>query len=199
MAIVQAPTPLEQAIQGGIGAPKTARQARLDDEAVRIAIEAFKQEGIDLIVTLPEEPTYSLTDAVRRDPYFTALTAASEGSGIALAAGAAFGGRPSVFVTGVAGMLVGTWAMAQVGKVFGAPILIIASYRGDFGDATGIPGSQLRMFKQVAEPLLNHVMDFPYVIVKQKSELVAAIHNGFFACQNYNVPVVILLSGEVVG
>jgi sulfopyruvate decarboxylase TPP-binding subunit len=198
MAIVHATTPLNQALQGGSGTPRAAGLARMDEDSVRIAIEALKAEGIDLVVTLPEEPTYSLTDAIRNDPYFTALTAASEGSGIALCGGAAFGGRPSAFVTGVAGMLVGAWAMAQVGKIFGAPILILASYRGDFGDATGIPGAQLRMFKQVAEPLLDDVMDFPYVIVRHKSELAAAIHNGFFACQNYNVPVVILLSGEVV-
>src|SRR6266487_4968678 len=69
--------------------------------------------------------------------------------------GAALGGRRVVFVTGIAGLLVGTWALSQMGMVYGAPILILASYRGDFGDHSGIPGSQLLMFKQVAEPLLG--------------------------------------------
>jgi sulfopyruvate decarboxylase TPP-binding subunit len=190
-------------IAGGNGAsaapeaPKPRLEARMDEEGIRLTIEAFKKEGIDLIVTLPEEPTYSLTEAIREDPYFTAITSGNESSGIAFCAGAALAGRPCVFVTGVAGMLVGTWAMAQLGKIFGAPILIMASYRGDFGDRTGIPGAQLRMFRQMAEPLLK-ALDFPYIVVSEKRQLTKSIRDGFFACQNYGVPVVLLLTGEVV-
>src|SRR5215470_5136359 len=127
----------------------------MDQNSVQVIIDALKEEGIDLAVTLPEEPTYALTEAMRQDPFFQAVTVAGEGNGIAYCAGAALGGRRCVFVTGVAGLLVASWALSQMGMVYGAPILILASYRGDFGDHSGIPGSQLLMFKQVAEPLLS--------------------------------------------
>ncbi len=173
------------------------KKARMGPEAVRIVMDAFKEEGIDLIVTLPEEPTFSLTDAIRKDPYFTAATVTDENTGIGMCAGAAIGGRSSVFVTGIAGLLVSTWALSQMGMVFGAPFLIVASYRGDFGDRTGIPGSQLAMFKRVAEPLLQ-TLNVPYQIVDQESKLKKAIIDSHFACHSYSQPVALMLTGEVL-
>src|SRR5579862_4473645 len=173
------------------------KKARMGPDAVRITLDTFKAEGIDLVVTLPEEPTYSLTDAIRNDPFFTAVTVTDENTGIGMCAGAALGGRSSVFVTGIAGLLVSTWAIAQMGMVFGTPILIIASYRGDFGDRTGIPGSQLAMFKRVAEPLLS-TLGIPYQIVDQEAKLEKAIVDAHFACHSYATPVALMLTGEVL-
>src|SRR5579885_3159132 len=145
------------------------KKARMGAEAVRTCLDTFKKEGIDLIVTLPEEPTFSLTDAIRNDPYFTSCTVTDEITGIAMVGGASIGGRSAVFVTGIAGLLVSTWALAQMGMVFGAPFIIMASYRGDFGDRTGIPGSQLAMFKRVAEPLLG-TLGIPYHVVREEAK-----------------------------
>ena len=61
----------------------------MDAEPARLIIEALKEEKIDLFVTLPEEPTASLTQAVQADPYFQCVTVASEDGGVALTAGAA--------------------------------------------------------------------------------------------------------------
>jgi sulfopyruvate decarboxylase subunit alpha len=173
------------------------KKARMGPEAVRIVMDTFKHEGIDLIVTLPEEPTFSLTDAIRKDPYFTAATVTDEITGIAMCAGASLGGRSCVFVTGIAGLLVSTWALAQMSMVFGAPFMIMASYRGDFGDRTGIPGSQLAMFKKVAEPLLS-TLDVPYQIVDQEAKLEKAIIDSHFACHSYASPIALMLTGEVL-
>jgi sulfopyruvate decarboxylase TPP-binding subunit len=169
----------------------------MDVEAVRLITDALKDEGIDLVVTLPEEPTSSLTNSLREDPYFTVVSAASEGSGIAATAGAAFGGRKAMFVTGIAGLLVGTWALSQTGTIFGAPMLVMASYRGDFGDITGIPGSQLAMFRSVAEPLLN-ALRVPYLVLDSRATLKRKIHDALFASQDYEQPVVMLLTGDVL-
>jgi sulfopyruvate decarboxylase TPP-binding subunit len=169
----------------------------MDQQAVQIIIEAFKEENIDLVVTLPESSSYILTEAASQDPFFNSVTVAGEGNGIAFCAGAALGGRKCVFVTGVAGLLVGAWALAQVGMVYGIPLLIIASYRGDFGDRSGTPGSQLLMFKQVAEPLLM-ALKIPYRIVDEKRQLKRIIREANFACWDYNTPVVLLLTGEVL-
>ena len=169
----------------------------MDEESIRLITEALREEGIDLVVTLPEEPTSALVNALRTDPSFTVVDAASEGSGIAAVAGAALGGRDAMFVTGIAGLLVGTWALAQTGTIFGAPMLIMASYRGDFGDSTGIPGSQLLMFKQVAEPLLR-ALQLPYMIASRKATLKRNIRDAHFACRDYEKPVVMLLTGEVL-
>ncbi|HLG71945.1 MAG TPA: hypothetical protein VK009_16125, partial [Chloroflexota bacterium] len=117
--------------------------------------------------------------------------------GIAMCGGASIGGRSAVFVTGIAGLLVSTWALAQMGMVFGAPFIIMASYRGDFGDRTGIPGSQLAMFKRVAEPLLG-TLGIPYQVVREEAKLQKAIVDAHFACHSYATPVALMLAGEVL-
>lgn len=169
----------------------------MDQQAGQLIIETLKEEGVDMVVTLPEEPTYSLTETIRKDTYFTSLTVAGEGNGIALCAGAALGGRKVTFVTGIAGLMVGTWALGQAALAYGIPFLILASYRGDMGDHSGIPGSQLLLFKQVAEPLLN-ALRVPFCVVSKKSDLKRAIRDANFAAHDYSSPVILLLTGEVL-
>ena len=168
----------------------------MDKEATSITLDTFKEVGIDLVVTLPEEPSHSVPDAARADPYFTTINAAGEGNGIALCAGASIAGRDCVFVTGIAGLLNSTWALSQMGMVYGAPIVIMASYRGDLGDHSGVPGSQLLMFKQAAEPLLTSLR-IPYRIVERKSDLRRSIREGHRAAKDYESPIVLLLTGEL--
>jgi sulfopyruvate decarboxylase TPP-binding subunit len=167
----------------------------VDKESTQIMVDGLKAAGIELVVTLPEEPTSSVIRATREDPFFQTVTVVAEGHGLALCAGASLGGRDCVFFTGVAGLLVGTWALAQVGMVYGAPFVIIASYRGDFSDKTGIPGSQLLMFRQVLEPELN-MLRIPYEIINDPSKLRKSIAGAKVAARDYGTPVALLLSGD---
>src|SRR5262245_31764536 len=169
----------------------------MEEETIAKIIDTLKAEQIDLVVTLPEEPTSPLTETIRRDPYFTSVTVASENNGVSLCAGASLGGRRCLLVTGIAGLLVGTWSLAQMGVLYGIPVLIMASYRGDIGDRSGVSGPQLFMFKQLGEPLLN-TLRIPYRIVSRKTDLEREIHDSHFACREYGTPLVLLLTGEVL-
>ena len=169
----------------------------MDAEPTRLILEALKEEEVDLFVTLPEEPTASLSQSAQHDPYFTCITVASENSGVSLCAGASLGGRRCVFVTGIAGLLVGGLALAHYGPLYGIPMLILASYRGDLGDRTGIPGSKLYAFNVVGEPLLE-ALHVPYRIVNQRSMLKRMVRDAHFSCRQYDTPVVLLLTGEVL-
>lgn len=166
-------------------------------DAVQLVIQALKEEHVDLVVTLPEEPTYPLTEAIRQDSAFKTITVTSEGHGIALAAGASLGGRNCVFVTGIAGLLVGAWALTNVGVLYGIPLLILASYRGDVGDRSGIAGNNLFMFTQVGEPLLQ-ALRVPYRVASDKARLQQTVRDAQFSCRQYSSPIVLLLSGEVL-
>ena len=140
----------------------------MEQDTIAKIIDTLKAERIDLVVTLPEEPTSPLTEAIRRDPYFASVTVASESNGISLCAGASVGGRRCIFVTGIAGLLVGTWSLAQMGVLYGIPVLIMASYRGDIGDRSGVSGAQLFMFQQLGEPMLN-TLRIPYRVIKKRT------------------------------
>ncbi len=169
----------------------------MDQETIATIIKTFKSEKIDLVVTLPEEPTSPLTEAIRKDSYFTSVTVVGEGHGISLCAGASLSGRRCVFITGIAGLLVGTWSLSQMGVLYGIPVLILASYRGDIGDRSGISGAQLFMFQQIGEPLLN-ALRVPYRIIEKKSDLQRRLVDGHSACQGFGTPLVLLLTGEVL-
>jgi sulfopyruvate decarboxylase subunit alpha len=169
----------------------------MEKQIITTIIKTLKEERIDLVVTLPEEPTSPLTEEIRRDPYFTTVTVAGEGHGISLCAGASLGGRRCVFVTGIAGLLVGSWSLAQMGVLYGIPVLILASYRGDIGDRSGISGSQLFMFQQLGEPMLN-ALRIPHRVIRKKVDIEREVRDAHLACRDYGTPVVLLLSGEVL-
>ena len=166
----------------------------VDKEATQVVVDTLKKANVELVVTLVEEPTHSVIDATRADPYFTTVTTVNESHGLALCAGAALGGRDCVFFTGVAGLLVGSWALAQMGQIYAAPFTIVASYRGDFADATGIPGSQLLMFRQTVEPLLN-TLKIPYEIINNTPQLAKSLKGATVACREYGTPIALLLTG----
>lgn len=169
----------------------------MEPETITRIIDTLKAERIDLVVTLPEEPTSPLTETIRHDPYFTSITVASENNGITLCAGASLGGRRCIFVTGIAGLLVGTWSLAQMGVLYGIPVLIMASYRGDIGDRSGVSGAQLFMFKQLGESMLN-TLRIPYRIIARKDDIEREIRDSHLACREYGTPLVLLLTGEVL-
>ena len=169
----------------------------MDQEAIQLTIEAFKAEKIDLVVTVPEEPTHTLILALKEDPYFRTITAPSEGCAIVACAAATLGGRRCVFITGIAGLLVGAWALSQMGPTFSVPVFIMASYRGDVGDRSGIPGTILDTFRQVGEPVLNGLR-ISYRIVDEKRKLKRMVQDTHFASQQYDTPFVLLLTGEVL-
>ncbi len=169
----------------------------MDRDIIGIVIETFKEKNVDLVVTLPEEPTCPLTNQIRQDPFFTAVTVAGEGHGISLCAGASLGGRNCVFITGIAGLLVGGWALAQMGVLYGIPVFILASYRGDISDRSGISGDQLHMFNQVGEPMLN-ALKVPYRVADQKQGFKRKLVDAYSACQGFGTPLVLLLTGDVL-
>jgi len=160
-------------------------------------MDVLKAEGIDLVVTLPEDPTNDLCERIRDDPHFTFLSVTSEGHGLALCAGASVAGRPCVFITGIAGLLVGTWMLSHMSLLYGIPLLLLVSYRGDLSDKSAIPGASLRLFRTVAEPLLN-LLHVPYAIADQPENLRELIRNAHFTSQEQSTPVALLMTGRVL-
>jgi hypothetical protein len=49
----------------------------MDQETIGTIVRALKQERIDLVVTLPEEPTSPLIAAIRQDRHFTSVLGSS--------------------------------------------------------------------------------------------------------------------------
>lgn len=55
---------------------------KMSDDVMQSFIDTFKEEGIELILTLPEGPTDPLVHKLSQDPHFTLVTVAAEGNGL---------------------------------------------------------------------------------------------------------------------
>lgn len=154
--------------------------------------------GADFVVTLREDPTVGLVDKISKDKYFTYLEVVNESHGVSITAGAALAGRKSVFITGTAGMLVAAWPLSMLNLIHRVPMVLIVSYRGDVGDLSGIPGEYLYAFGTVAEDYLKALSLVPYRIVGEKSKLRSTIIGAFNTAIEHKMPIVILLTDEVL-
>jgi sulfopyruvate decarboxylase subunit alpha len=164
----------------------------LKEEVEDQIISLLKEHGIDFVVTLPEDPSARLTGKISKDPYFTYVRVVNEGHGIGITAGAGLAGRKAMFVTGIAGLMVGTWQLVETGLYARIPYILMISYRGDIGDES-IAGTQLYVFKQVAEPLLQ-TAQIPYRIVREPSQLKAAFVDALGTAARNKTPVALLLT-----
>lgn len=160
-------------------------------------IKALKEERADFIVTLPEDPTANLSKRISEDPYFTYTGVINEGHGVAITAGGALAGRKSVFITGIAGLLVAGWALSMMGMLYRVPFVLLVSYRGDIGDKSGIPGPYLHIFGAIGEPLLR-TLQIPYRIVSEERKIGSALHDAFLTAIENKTPVALLLTEEVL-
>ncbi len=167
-------------------------------EVEDIIIKTLKEVGADFVVTLREDPSVGLVDKISKDKYFTYVEVVNESHGVSITAGASLAGRKSVFVTGIAGMLVAAWPLAMMNLIHRVPMVLLVSYRGDVGDLSGIPGEYLYVFGTVAEPLLRALSLVPYRIVGEKTKLKHAILGAFNTAVEHKMPVVLLLTDEAL-
>ena len=142
----------------------------MDQHSVQVIIETLKEEGVDLAVTLPEEPTFSLTEAMREAPAWLAV--------VLILLVAAFGGvvqwKQSSFRMGVL-LVIGASIVFFAGNValFGAShfvlplivpcITLAASYSGASTARYVTTGRELRqtrgvLERYVAPQLVKYVM-----------------------------------------
>ena len=95
-------------------------------------------------------------------------------------------------------MLVAAWSLANVNLIYRTPMVLIVSYRGDVGDMSGIPGEFLYVFGTVAESYVRALNLVPYRIVSDISKLRNSIIGAFNTSIEHKMPIVLLLTDEVI-
>jgi sulfopyruvate decarboxylase subunit alpha len=169
----------------------------MDLATENLIMDTLKEEKVTIVVSLPEDPSAKLSERMSHDNYFKYIRVVNESHGIAITAGAALVGRKSVFITGIAGLLVGAWALSMMGMLYRIPFVMLVSFRGDLPDKSGIPGEHLHVFRTVAKPLLDS-LQIPYKIVSEKSKLQRAIRDAYNAAHSQKIPVALLLTEEIL-
>ena len=162
-------------------------------EVAKIVLEAMKSAGIDFVACLPDSALLALSQMVAQDPHFIFVPVANEGDGIAICGGAWLGGKKPAMIMENSGLFLGNYALTRSAITFGFPIMLLASYRGEFREA--------RWFSMVegraTEPLLN-ALRIPYQVVRKVEEIKKSIENVQRTLSSLQYPACILFGGETI-
>lgn len=158
-----------------------------------VIVNGLKNAGVDSVAMLPDHGFSHLQDMVASEPSFTYIPVSNEGIGVSICAGLYLGGKVPAIIIPTSGLLTSVWPLASLHQLWGIPLLVLISYRGDVGDAFWI----MKTYKFTTEPMLD-ALQIPYVVVRETAQINQTIKDAMessFAWQN---PVCVLFSGETL-
>ncbi len=165
----------------------------MSKETARIVLQGLKEAGIDFVVSLPDSALKELNQLVKNDPELPYVPVCNEGDGIAICGGAWLGGRRPAMLMENSGLSLGAYALRRSALTFGFPMLLLMSYRGEFGEA--------RWFSVTngwgIEPLLQ-ALRIRYTVIRKPEEIKAAIAKVQASLSSIQLPAAILFGGEAI-
>jgi len=165
----------------------------LNDEASRLLIEAFKEAGIDFISYMPDSVFYTLERMLDQENGFTVVPVANESTGVAVCCGAWLGGKKPVMIMESPGLLLTPYALARLALLFGIPVLLLVSHRGDAGDGVWWAGESYRVVKPLLEAL-----GIPYDEVDNPADLKKMVVRATASLKVTDHPRCILIKGDLL-
>ena len=157
------------------------------------ALAGLKEAGIDFVSGLPDGWQRNLHELIEAEKSIRYVPVCNEGVGFSLCAGAWLGGRKTALIMENSGLRVASEYIARISLGCGIPVLLMLSYRGDLGDTEhwAIP------HRIVAEPLLE-ALRVPYLVIREKERLRAAIKRAQRLAEAQLHPVALLISGDCI-
>ena len=157
------------------------------------ALAGLKEAGIDFVSGLPDGWQRNLHELIEAEKSIRYVPVCNEGVGFSLCAGAWLGGRKTALIMENSGLRVASEYIARISLGCGIPVLLMLSYRGDLGDTEhwAIP------HRIVAEPLLE-ALRVPYLVIREKERLRAAIKRAQRLAEAQLHPVALLVSGDCI-
>ncbi len=148
---------------------------------------ALKEAGIDFVASVPCVNLGELIDMIESDDEIIHIPVTREEEGIGICAGAYFGGKNPALVMQNSGLGNSINALASLNLLYGIPLLMIISHRGDLGEqiSAQVPMGQLT-------PKLLDDLGVPWYTPTQ-SEIAGTISGAWTLARTSGRPVAILL------
>jgi sulfopyruvate decarboxylase subunit alpha len=159
-------------------------------DAATLVLEGLKAAGINSIVVLSESWLFEVHRQIENDPYFTVIPVANEGDGVSICAGMWLGGKRCAILMENSGLRVACEALA---RLQGLPVLLLMSYRGDWGD----PPWWAASMGATTEPLLD-ALRIPYSVVRRDDEIVWKVRQSVKSQNAYRSHVALVFGGELM-
>jgi sulfopyruvate decarboxylase subunit alpha len=163
---------------------------RMRRDTGELVVKGLKEAEISFLTTLSESWLHEVHKQVSEDPYFKVVPVANEAEGVGICAGMWLGGKKSAILMENSGVRV---ACESLARLQGIPVLLMMSYRGDWGDAPWWAASM----GATTEPLLT-ALRIPYRVVRHEDEIVPRITGAVKTMNAYRSHVALLFGGELM-
>lgn len=169
-------------------APAPAASAsRFRTDVARVFVDSLKTNGISFSVLLPDSVMHPVNELLLSDNNVQTVVCSREDEGIAIAAGAGWGGcRSTVSMEGSAiGMSGLILARAVVQR---SPTLILASHSTVLGEKFGYHAAT----RAVTQPVLD-ALRIPYHVLRDADEITHVVKQIVRTMDGQKIPVAILV------
>ena len=159
-------------------------------EAAALVVKGLKEADIRFLTTLSESWLFEVHRKVSADPFFTVVPVANEAEGVGICAGVWLGGKKSAILMENSGVRV---ACESLARLQGIPVLLLMSYRGDWGDAPWWANSM----GATTEPILS-ALRIPYRIVRRQDDIVPGLVGAVRTLNAYRSHAALLFGAELM-
>jgi sulfopyruvate decarboxylase subunit alpha len=170
--------------QDGLAA---ARSSPFRQDVARVLVDSLKANGISFSVLLPDSVLHPVNELLLADAAVQTVICSREDEGIAIAAGAGWGGcRSTVSMEGSAiGMSGLILARAVIQR---SPTLILASHSTVLGEKFGYHAAT----RAVTQPILD-ALRIPYHVLRDADEIPHVVKQIIRTMEGQKIPVAILV------
>ena len=162
----------------------------MKENSAKLVVEALRNNQVPFVSVLPDSWMFEAYQLLCEDPYFRVVPVTHEGEGVCICAGAWAGGLRSAIMMENSGLRA---AAESLGRLYCYPVLLLMSYRGDFGDSAYFG----RPIGRTTEPILE-ALEIPYLVIRKEQEIERSIQEAVTTLDTANGPVALLFSGETI-
>jgi sulfopyruvate decarboxylase TPP-binding subunit len=167
--------------------PAPARSSPFHHDVARVLVDSLKANGVTFSVLLPDSVLHPVNELLLADADVQTVICSREDEGIAIAAGAGWGGcRSTVSMEGSAiGMSGLILARAVIQR---SPTLILASHSTVLGEKFGYHAAT----RAVTQPILD-ALRIPYHVIRDAGEIPHVVKQIIRTMEGQKIPVAILV------
>jgi sulfopyruvate decarboxylase subunit alpha len=161
--------------------------------AVAAVIRGLKRAGVSIVCYLPDSLFKELYPALDAEPDIRTIRVTNEGEGAGICGGVFLSGKRAVLVMENSGLRAAAEPLARMGLGAGIPVVMLMSYRGEFGENNwwAIPHGI------TMEPILG-ALRIPYQVIREEQHIERALVEAFslaYAAYHHSA---VALGGEIV-
>jgi sulfopyruvate decarboxylase subunit alpha len=159
----------------------------------RLFMQGLKEAGVSLVAALPDSLLKSIYRECARDNAIRYIPVSNEGDLPGLCAGAYLVGKRALMIMENSGIRQACEPLARFALGRGVPMVMVLSYRGEFGEKNWWGHNHAQTMIPILEAL-----QITYHYVSKLDDIKPSIKKAFDHADSSQMPVALIFSGECV-